>query len=148
MIAKRLNIEEKEFMFYGRGKKSCHDYEPDTLFAKVRYSEESIKRLEAGAPPAPFSMRLRDNPEYKGKTGKLRWILAQDIEGLCMDLPEEDWDYEGMLARKFEKCLAVYKAQQEDQQEDQQETQQEAQEEAQEEVPTETQVADDSENAA
>ncbi|KAJ2555699.1 hypothetical protein GGH95_005429, partial [Coemansia sp. RSA 1836] len=62
MIAKCLGIEAEEFMFTGREKKSCHELDPDTPFAKVFYSSAALARIEAGAPMMPLHLKLHDNP--------------------------------------------------------------------------------------
>ncbi|KAJ2062810.1 hypothetical protein GGI17_002198 [Coemansia sp. S146] len=113
MIAKRLKIEENEFLFYGRGKKPSHEYDPDTVFAKVFYSETSIARLEAGAPIMPLRIKLYDNPEYKGETGMLRQMLNLEEFPSNMVFLEEEEDVDGNLANLFEGISTAIKAQQE-----------------------------------
>ncbi|KAJ1922451.1 hypothetical protein GGI09_005234 [Coemansia sp. S100] len=112
MIAKRFKVEENEFLFYGRGKKSCHEYEPDTMFAKVFYSETSIARIEGGAPLMPLGIKLYANPEYKGETGMLRRILELKEIPSNMVFSEEEEDEDGMLAGLFEAVATALKAQQ------------------------------------
>ncbi|KAJ2642152.1 hypothetical protein GGF44_001801 [Coemansia sp. RSA 1694] len=108
MIAKRLGIEKDEFMFKGREKKSCHELDPDTPFAKVFYSSAIISRIESGAPLKPLHIELNDNPEYKGKTGMLRWILSHQPVA-CYGVYCEDEDPDGMLASRFAQSIAAYK---------------------------------------
>ncbi|KAJ2865439.1 hypothetical protein GGH94_002208 [Coemansia aciculifera] len=113
MIAKRFKIEENEFVFYGRGKKPCHEYDPETIFAKVFYSETSIARLKAGAPIMPLRIKLYANPEYKGETGMLRQLL--DLEEFPSNIvfSGDGEDDDGDLASLFEDISAALKAQQE-----------------------------------
>ncbi|KAJ2043613.1 hypothetical protein H4S04_006669 [Coemansia sp. S16] len=83
MIAKRFKVEEKEFVFY-----------------------------ESGAPLMPLSIKLYDNPEYKGETGMLRRILELKEIPSNMVFSEEEEDEDGMLAGLFEAVATALKAQQ------------------------------------